>query len=91
MYIGDYRAVAIRYPATCCRSAAALEGKRFLSTNAPALPLTNCSRPGLCQCEYQTLSDRREDFRPAPRPPARAAFKNLAQRLLSGKGRTKTA
>ena len=57
----DYRAVSIRHPDGCCRAATVLDGKRFLSTNAPSLPLTNCSMPGLCTCEYRTLADRRED------------------------------
>ncbi len=81
MYIGDYRAVSIHHPARCCRSATALDGKRFLSTNAPALPLKNCTSPGLCQCEYRTLNDRREDFKPKPAP-ERAGIRQLASRLL---------
>ena len=83
MYIGDYRAVAIYHGATCCRSAAALDGKRFLATNAPKLPLANCSSPGLCQCEYRTLHDRRADFQ--PRPPARAGFRWRQLRLFASK------
>ena len=90
MYIGDYRAVSIHHPAGCCRSAAALEGKRFLSSNAPKLPLANCSSPGICQCEYRTLTDRREDFRPAP-VPERTGLRHLAARLLGGKRRTDLA
>lgn len=81
MYIGDYRAVSIHHPAGCCRSATALDGKRFLSTNAPTLPLENCASPGLCQCEYRTLNDRREDFKPKAAP-ARAGIRHLAARLL---------
>jgi len=81
MYIGDYRAVSIHHPATCCRAVAALDGKRFLSTNAPRLPLANCSSPGLCQCEYRTLTDRREDFRPKPAP-QKTGIRNLAARLF---------
>ncbi len=81
MYIGDYRAVSIHHPAGCCRSATALDGKRFLSNNAPKLPLENCGSPGLCQCEYRTLNDRRADFRPKPEP-GRAGIRHLAARLL---------
>jgi hypothetical protein len=63
----DFRAVSIRHPAGCCRAASALDGKRFLSTNAPSLPLANCTKPGLCTCEYRMLADRREDYRPEPK------------------------
>jgi hypothetical protein len=85
MYTGEYRAVTLRHSATCCRSARALDGKRFLSTNAPGLPLANCSSPGLCRCKYETLNDRRDDSQPAPRPAARSGFKSLALRLFSGR------
>jgi hypothetical protein len=90
MYIGDYRAVSIHHPATCCRSAAALDNKRFLSGNAPKLPLANCTSPGLCQCEYRTLNDRREDFRPKPAP-ERAGIRHLAARLFGGRRGTDVA
>ena len=90
MYIGDYRAVSIHHPGRCCRSATALEGKRFLSTNAPKLPLANCTSPGLCQCEYRTLNDRREDFKPKP-PPERPRIRQLAARLFGTRRGTDTA
>ena len=90
MYIGDYRAVSIHHPASCCRSAAALDGKRFLSNNAPKLPLANCTSPGLCQCEYRTLTDRREDFRPKPAP-ERAGLRHLAARVFGGRRGTDIA
>lgn len=90
MHIGDHRAVSIHHPAGCCRSASALDGKRFLSTNAPKLPLANCTSPGLCQCEYRTLNDRREDFKPKPAPD-RPRLKHLAARLLGSRRGTDIA
>lgn len=89
MYTGDYRAVALQHPADCCRSARALDGRRFLANNAPGLPLANCTSPGLCRCEYRLLTDRRDDFHPVPRAPARAGFRALAMRLF-GSRRTNT-
>jgi len=83
MYIGDYRAVAIHHGGVCCRSAAAIDGKRFLANNAPKLPLANCTSPGLCECEYRVLHDRREDFQ--PKPAARAGFRWLSSRLFTTK------
>lgn len=90
MYAGEYRAVAIHHPGRCCRSAAALDHKRFLANNAPSLPLASCAMPGLCQCEYRLLNDRREDFKPKPKP-ARAGFRHLAARLLGTRRGTDTA
>ncbi len=90
MYIGDYRAVTIHHPAHCCRSATALNGKRFLSNNAPSLPLANCATPGLCQCEYTALNDRREDFKPKPTP-ERAGIRHFAARLFGTRGGTDAA
>jgi hypothetical protein len=81
----DYRAVSIRHSARCCRAASALDGKRFLSTNAPSLPLANCSMPGLCSCDYRTLADRREDEQPTPPKPVKGWA-----RLFGGRGTTDT-
>ncbi len=90
MYTGDYRAVTIEHGPNCCRSASAIHGKRFLSSNAPKLPLANCAIPGLCQCEYRPLHDRRED--PPPKQTLGAWLKQLAHRLAgAGKRRTHTA
>ena len=90
MYKGDYRAVTIQYGSSCCRSAAAIHEKRFLSGNAPALPLANCTSPGLCQCSYRVLHDRRED--PLPSRPAGSWIRQLGNRLsAAGRRRTRTA
>jgi len=82
----DYRAVSIRHPVGCCRAVNALDGKRFLSTNAPSLPLVNCTKPGLCTCEYRTLADRREDYHPEPRRAGRGLL-----RFFSGRRSTDIA
>ena len=42
-----------------CTAVAKLENARFLSTQAPQLPLHDCSHPSRCKCTYRHFSDRR--------------------------------
>ena len=46
-----------------CRAAAAIAGQRFLSEEAPVLPLPDCDTPRECRCVYQHFTDRRTDKR----------------------------
>jgi hypothetical protein len=54
----SYHAVSIETGRNCCHEARALKGKRFLSREAPSLPLRNCSSDN-CLCRYQHHEDRR--------------------------------
>jgi len=63
-----YRAVSI-YPSAVgsCEACRAIEGQRFLTSEAPLLPLPDCSDPNGCRCKYKHWEDRRqEDDRRAP-------------------------
>jgi hypothetical protein len=53
-----YHAVSIQSPPRSCAAAREFEGKRFLSSEAPALPLKNCSS-AICTCKYAHHDDRR--------------------------------
>jgi hypothetical protein len=55
----SWKAVAIVAGNSACPAALQLSGKRFLSRNAPRLPLPECTRQDQCQCKYRHLSDRR--------------------------------
>jgi hypothetical protein len=57
-----YSAVEIRPRSGACDAARALQGRRFLSTDAPALPLAKCTAAP-CRCRFAKLSDRRTDGR----------------------------
>ena len=46
----------------CCEAVRAIAGQRFLSEEAPRLPLADCDRPQ-CDCRYQHFTDRRTDVR----------------------------
>ncbi len=53
-----FHAVTIQPGRHCCQEARMLQGQRFLSREAPPLPLRNCSN-GACECCYQHYDDRR--------------------------------
>lgn len=58
-----FRAVTVRGRMNCCNAARRLQGKRFLASQAPALPLGGCSQSGQCSCRYLHLTDRRGEIR----------------------------
>lgn len=55
---GRFHAVSIRAGSGACTAAKALSGERFLSAEAPPLPLPNCDAPR-CDCRFQHHEDRR--------------------------------
>lgn len=59
----DYHAVSIRHGTNCCQAVAALGNQRFLSVEAPQLPVEGCTLKGRCRCRYQHHTDRRDDLR----------------------------
>jgi len=66
-----WHAVSVIADGTACHAALALGDQRFLSAEAPRLPLEDCSKPGGCRCRYRHYPDRRvgprramENFRP---------------------------
>jgi hypothetical protein len=54
-----WHAVTICTPGHACDAANALKGHRFLSKEAPRLPLKGCPSPEFCRCTYRHYSDRR--------------------------------
>jgi hypothetical protein len=48
----------------CCAAAHALRDRRFLSREAPVLPLTGCD-VAHCSCRYEHYDDRRQKVRRA--------------------------
>lgn len=59
-----WHAVSIVADPRSCEAARQLEGKRFLSREAPTLPLRDCGRTD-CRCRYQHHDDRRKGPRRA--------------------------
>jgi len=64
-----YRAVSV-HPTImgACQAAHSLKDQRFLATEAPHLPLPDCSNPAGCRCKYQHWNDRRQEDRRSPFP-----------------------
>lgn len=54
----SFHAVSIRAGANACAAAKALLGERFLSAEAPSIPLPNCDA-SKCECRFQHHADRR--------------------------------
>lgn len=55
----SFHAVSVRDRTNSCPLAQALEGTRFLSREAPVLPLASCRNPE-CSCVYEHFDDRRD-------------------------------
>ena len=53
-----YHSVAIKFSPKACAAAMALNGKRFLSSTAPHIPLPDCDVVD-CQCRFMHYKDRR--------------------------------
>lgn len=56
--VNPYHAVSIEPGARACAEARKTDGKRFLASTAPMLPLRGCSL-STCQCRYSHHNDRR--------------------------------
>jgi hypothetical protein len=56
--VNPYHAVSIEPGSNACSAIRKLEGKRFLASAAPMLPLSNCGS-SKCHCRYQHFQDRR--------------------------------
>ncbi len=54
-----YHCVAIRHRDSACAAAKRLSGQRFLSKEAPRLPLPECDAAA-CHCRYVHFEDRRQ-------------------------------
>ena len=53
-----YHAVSIKFATNACQAAKEMEGRRFLSTAAPKLPLPDCDAAE-CSCRFVHHKDRR--------------------------------
>ncbi len=54
----EFHAVSIRPPVAGCPAVEAIRGERFLSVDAPSLPIYNCTASS-CNCRYVHHFDRR--------------------------------
>jgi hypothetical protein len=54
-----WHAVSIKPGASACNAAVSGKSQRWLSRNAPMLPLQGCTQPDACSCTYAHHDDRR--------------------------------
>lgn len=54
-----YHSVSVETESNACKAVEQLKHKRFLSDDAPSLPLHNCQAQD-CQCHYTHYEDRRD-------------------------------
>jgi hypothetical protein len=54
-----WHAVSVVPKGASCEAAHAVRGTRFLSAEAPKLPLAQCTTPKTCTCAYKHYADRR--------------------------------
>lgn len=85
-----FHAVMVEPGPRSCPHAKALVGQRFLSSEAPPLPLKNCDM-SQCECRYAHYDDRRKGTRRA-RDMAVAidGFEGVERRTKESRGRRKT-
>jgi len=57
--VAPWSAVRLVPHGEACARAAALNDKRFLARDAPALPLKGCTLGAVCNCRYMHYGDRR--------------------------------
>lgn len=55
-----WHAVTIQPGPKCCKAVEARLGQRFLSKDAPPLPLKDCTESA-CRCRYRHYDDRRHE------------------------------
>lgn len=60
-----YHSVAIKHPESACVAVKSVAGRKFLSREAPLVPLGNCEA-ATCRCRYVHFDDRRDDDRRSP-------------------------
>jgi hypothetical protein len=56
----NWHAVGIRCAENACAAVQALRQRRYLSREAPRLPLADCTNPAGCHCRYRHFEDRRD-------------------------------
>ncbi len=86
--ISPYHCVEVRMPYDACEKVLELHGKRFLSAEAPLLPLPGCDQ--YCKCTFKHHNDRRQDDRRDSFSSSGIHFSGEKNRRLGGDRRHST-
>jgi hypothetical protein len=62
--VNPFHAISIKAGPRCCQAAKSMSGMRFLSKEAPRIPLPQCDAAA-CECRYIHHDDRRSSPRRA--------------------------
>jgi len=85
-----WSAVSIVAGNNSCEAAHALKGQRFLSTEAPRLPLAGCKAAQTCRCVYRKYADRRAGPRRAEEQGSIRRSPSGGSERRAGRGRRST-
>jgi len=80
--ISPYHCVEVKMPYDACEEVLKLHGKRFLSAEAPILPLPECDQN--CSCKFKHHNDRRQDDRRDSFSPSGIHFSGEKNRRIGG-------
>jgi len=58
-----WHAITVQIEETSCAAASQCRSKRFLSAQAPMLPMRGCDRSAICPCKFKHHDDRRTSRR----------------------------
>jgi hypothetical protein len=86
----QWHAVAIKPKGECCDAVQARRATRFLSSDAPKLPLPECSTSDTCTCVYKHHADRRVEPRRQDEKDGLRRNGNVTQERRSPGDRRKT-
>ena len=76
-------------PYDACEQVLKLHGKRFLSAEAPVLPLPGCDQN--CSCKFKHYNDRRQDERRDSFSPSGIHYSDYKNRRIGGDRRRSSA
>jgi hypothetical protein len=85
-----WHAVSVVSGSQSCAAARALKERRFLSREAPRLPLPDCTQAELCRCSYRKYADRRTGPRRDEEQLGRRQTRDTGTERRAGRGRRRT-
>jgi hypothetical protein len=80
-----WHAVIVVVQTASCAAAALCRNTRYLSNEAPRLPLSKCSSPDQCPCTFRHFDDRRTGARRAADLGARGDHPKSEKRKIRGR------
>lgn len=85
-----WNAVSVVSSSQSCEAARALRERRFLSKEAPRLPLPDCTQAELCRCTYRKYADRRAGPRRDEEQLGTRRARDAGTERRAGRGRRRT-